>query len=985
MSKTNDPSGYKLISIDDLDEYRGRGYLFEHIKTACQIYHVHNDDEENLFSFNFRTPPSDSSGVAHILEHSVLCGSKKFPVKDPFLSMMKGSVNTFLNAMTYPDKTLYPAASVLEKDFFNLMDVYGDAVFFPNLNEEVFRQEGHRLEWDDQGNLVRTGIVYNEMKGNYSSQEGIASEWSIRSLFPDNPYGVDSGGEPESIPTLSYEQFVNFHKTWYHPSNCKIFLYGNIPSEKILTFLDDRFLSEFDKKQIDSSVAVQKTWSASRTLEKTWPLGEGDSSEGKSTISMNWKIFAADDPVRSLSMSILTEMLMGNAGAPLYKALLESGLGEDLSPVSGVDFDLNEAVFTVALRGTDPSKAESFRDLVFATLTELSQAGFDDVLKESCMRLVEFRAREMKGGGPFGIRLLRKIMKGWNYDRNPGASLRFAPVMEEVREKAKTKGYFESILKQWILENPHWTLVTVKPDTQMAKKQEAALKEELKTLQDSMSREERKILDEKNESLKIFQESEDEGGVPFLHRSDIPVKVNSLAYESSELGPARLLKQGVFTNGILYNDMAFSLSHLDENLYPFLPLFTKLLSGTGLPGVGYEVITRDLSMKTGGFGVSVEAGHKVGDGALDKPESFLYIRLKMLEGQRQEALDLALSLLLHADFDNHTRLEQILVELWNDLKSSLIPGGHSYVILRSNSRFSSSALLEDRMFGIAQLQFLESLVGQKHRIAELASLMKEIRSQIFALSNLTLSLTMDDSVLDESGSVMAEFWKNNLPSKPSGESIGSSLPRDLALSTPAVPLSQAEGLGIPASVGFVGKALRGASLQDKKASSQILLSHLLKTGPLWEKIRMKGGAYGAFSLHSGLDQVFTFATYRDPEVENSLDAFKESLQEFSEFQDEGELEKSLISVVGKEMKPQSPSEKSIIVLKRHLYQISDELRQKKRDDLMNCRASDLQEACRDLLDHWEEDSVTVMSHSDKLDKASARWPGLKEFRIDLPQ
>jgi Zn-dependent M16 (insulinase) family peptidase len=336
MSKPNYPASFKHISTDELDEYRGQGYLFEHIQSGCQIYHVLNDDEENLFSFNFRTPPADSSGVAHILEHSVLCGSKKFPVKDPFLSMMKGSVNTFLNAMTYPDKTLYPAASVLEKDYFNLMDVYGDAVFFPNLNEEVFRQEGHRLEWDDQGRLVRTGIVYNEMKGNYSSQEGIASEWCIRSLFPDNPYGVDSGGEPESIPSLSYEEFVDFHKAWYHPSNCKIFLYGNIPSEKILSFLDSRFLGEFQAKKVDSFVPLQKSWTEPRILEKTWPLGEDDTGENKSTISLNWKIFAPDDPVRSLSMSILTEMLMGNAGAPLHKALLESGLGEDLSPVSGL-------------------------------------------------------------------------------------------------------------------------------------------------------------------------------------------------------------------------------------------------------------------------------------------------------------------------------------------------------------------------------------------------------------------------------------------------------------------------------------------------------------------------------------------------------------------------------------------------------------------------------------------------------------------------
>jgi len=899
--------------------------------------------------------------------------------------MMKGSVNTFLNAMTYPDKTLYPAASVLEKDFFNLMDVYGDAVFFPNLKEEVFRQEGHRLEWDVNGKMVRTGIVYNEMKGNYSSQEGIASEWSIRSLFPDNPYGVDSGGDPESIPSLTYEQFLDFHKAWYHPSNCKIFLYGHVPSEKSLAFLEERFLGEFDRKVIDSSVALQKSWTEPRVLEKTWPLGADEDTDKKSTISLNWKIFAPDDPVRGLSMSILTEMLMGNAGAPLYKALLESGLGEDLSPVSGVDFDLNEAVFSVALRGTDPDKGEALKSLVFTTLATLTEKGFERDLIESCMRLVEFRAREIKGGGPFGLRLLRKIMKGWNYDRNPALSIRFDPYMAMVREKAGTPGYFESLLREWILENPHWTLVTIKPDTTMAAKQEQSLRKELDLLQEGMTEEDRKILDEKNKALAVFQESDDEGGVPFLHRSDIPEEVQKLEYHIEDLGRGTLLSQGVFTNGILYNDMAFSLDLLDEELFPYLPLFTKLLSGTGLPGVPYDAVTREISMKTGGFGASVEAGHKVGDQPYQTPETFLYIRLKMLENQRQEALELASSLLLKADFDNHTRLEQILVELWNDMKSSLVPGGHSYAMLRANSRFSSSARLEDLMFGIGQVQFLESLIKQKDRWVELSSLMKGLRDRIFSQSGLTLSLTMDDSVLNEHVPVISSFWKDCLPETGDHSPVENSLLKDLPGISPLSGLPGAEGLAIQSTVGFVAKALRGASLTDPAAASHSLLSHLLKTGPLWEKIRMKGGAYGAFSSLSGLDQVFTFGTYRDPEIEKSLSAFRESLTEFLDFSDEGELEKSLISVVGKEMKPHSPSEKSMMALKRYLYEISDDLRQKKRKDLMSCRSSRIQEASRDLLARWDEDSIVVLSHPDKLDRAAVSYPGLKENRVDLPQ
>lgn len=983
MPAIKHPDSYTLISTDDLKEYRGKGLLFEHKKTGCQIYHVFNDDEENLFSFAFRTPPKDSTGVAHILEHSVLCGSKNFPVKDPFLSMMKGSVNTFLNAMTYPDKTLYPAASVLEKDFFNLMDVYGDAVFFPRLNEEVFRQEGHRLEMDDEGKLVRTGIVYNEMKGNYSTQDGIAYEWSIRSLFPEGPYSVDSGGDPEVIPQLSYEDFKAFHADYYHPSNCRIFLYGNIPSQRSLEFLDSRFLSSFARREVSSAVPLQQSWDKPRIMETGWPLGESESEEGKSTISLNWKIFPYGDAVKTLSMSILSEMLMGNAGAPLYKAILQSGLGEDLSPVSGVDFDLAEGAFSVGLRGSDPDKAEAFQRLVFRTLEEIVSEGFDGDLMESCMRRVEFRAREIQGGGPFGLRLLRKVMKGWNYGQNPGDAIRFDSVMKELRALAAGKGYFESLLKEWILENSHMSRVTVKPDKTMARRQEEALRKELADLADAMSDGEKESLGEKNRALKAFQEAEDEGSVPFLSTSDIPQQVKKLTVDVSAEASAAVLSQRVFTNGILYNDMAFSLGDLEDELFPYLPLFCKYISGTGLPGVPYDKVATELALKTGGFGVSVEAGHKVGDLPEEKPESFLYLRMKMLEAQCGEALELAASLMRNADFDNHERMEQILLELWNDLKSSLLPGGHSYVMIRGGSRFSSSARREDLMYGIGQLQFLEALKERDGRLDELSRVMKSLRRRIFRLDNLTLSVVGDEEILERRSDALRGFWRENLGSSadPSAEIYlpGNELP-------PAAPaLKEAEGLGIAAMVGYVGKTIRGADMESEGYISESLLSQLMKTGPLWEKIRMKGGAYGAFSSNSGLDRTFTFATYRDPEIGASLDAFRESLEEFSGFDDAEELDKAVISVAGKELKPQSPSEKGMIAMKRRLYSISDSLRQRNRDRLLACGCADVAGCSRELLGRWDEDGVTVMGHPERLDEAADRWPGLKDNRINLPQ
>ncbi len=985
------PDTFRLISTDELEEYRGRGYLFEHIATGCQIYHVHNDDQENLFSFNFRTPPEDSSGVAHILEHSVLCGSRNFPVKDPFVSMMKGSVNTFLNAMTYPDKTLYPSASVLEKDYFNLMHVYGDAVFFPLLKKEVFRQEGHRLERDDEGNLQRVGIVYNEMKGNYSSQESIAAEWSIRSLFPDTPYGVDSGGDPEFIPSLTYEKFLEFHKTYYHPSNCRIFLYGDISSQKNLSFLEEHFLSEFTRREVDSAVPLQPDWDAPVEMEASWPSGEDDKSGGMTTLLLNWKTIGPEDPVRSLSLSILTEMLMGNSGAPLQKALLESDLGDDVSHVSGIDFDLNQAAFTIGMRGSDPDKKEAFRELVYRVLRELADKGFPEDLKESCLRLVEFRAREVKGGGPFGMRLLKKALKGWNYDHPPVLTMEFAPHMETVRKLARQKGYFEGLLKELILDNPHCSLVVVKPDSTLTRKQKEALKQELEALDRAMGAEDRELLDRENQALRVFQESGDtpeaRETIPSLDISDIPREVETIPCSVEETPEMTIYRQEVFTNGILYADMAFDLSGLDEAYMPYLPLFCKALTQTGLPGISYDVITRELAMKTGGFGASVEASHKVDSSRDDQPERYFYVRLKMLENQRNEALELAGKLLLQADFDNTERLEQLLKESLNDMKASLVPGGHSYVSLRANSRRSRASALDDLWFGITQVEFLSQLnqADKKALLPAVSRVLKGIRSHVITAGGVSLSLTMDEKSMPLHSSRIAGFWKDLLPASagdvpfPSGDLPVSPLP-------PAPEEgSFQEGLSIPASIGFVAASLKGTALGTPEHAGQILLSHLMKIGPLWEKIRMKGGAYGAFSSLSGLEKTFTFATYRDPHIEETLKAFRESLEEFLAFDDRVELDKSLITVIGREMRPLSPSEKGMISLKRHLYGISDELRQRKREQLMAMTPREIQKASRSLLDLWENAVIEVMAHPDRLDSAAEQWPGLKDRRIELPQ
>ena len=368
--------GFTLVSVSDQEEYKGKGYTYRHDKTGLELFHLHNDDTENLFSFTFKTPAYDNSGVAHILEHSVLSGSRKYPVKDPFMALMKGSMNTFLNAMTYPEKTVYPAASPVEKDYFNMMSVYADAVFFPLLKKEVFHQEGHRLEFDEDGNLKIVGIVFNEMKGAYSDHDSIVGEWCFRSLFPDTQYHYDSGGQPETIPDLSYEEFKNYHETYYHPSNCRVFLYGNISSEKQLQFLENEFLNSFVKKNVDTEIKNQVRWDKPRAIEFTSPLTDNEDPKGKSTIAVNWLISDIGKPMDLLSMEVLSDILLSNSGSPLYKAIVDSGLGADLSPVSGLETDVKELIFSVGIRGSDPDKKESFEKLLEDELTKITNKGF---------------------------------------------------------------------------------------------------------------------------------------------------------------------------------------------------------------------------------------------------------------------------------------------------------------------------------------------------------------------------------------------------------------------------------------------------------------------------------------------------------------------------------------------------------------------------------------------------------------------------------
>lgn len=966
--------GFETLSVDSLDEYRSQGIHLRHRATGAEIYKVDADDPENLFSFSFRTPPSDHTGVPHILEHAVLCGSESYPLKDPFLVLLKGSAHTFLNAMTYPDKTVYPAASTVHADFLNLLRVYGDAVFFPQLKREAFEQEGHRLDFDDDGKLVRAGIVLNEMKGSYSSAESVAGDWTLRSLFPDSPYSWDSGGDPEFIPELTYEAFKAFHENWYHPSNARIFLYGDHDLGEVLSILDNEFLSKFDRREIPSAIPLQPRWNAPQRMEAAWPSVPGEPVERKSTISMNWLWGESTDQASALSAQVLSFILLGHGGAPLQKAIIDSGLGEDLSPVSGLETDLKQMVFSVAVRGTDPELRDKFENLVTDTLTELVADGLDSELVEGALRTVEFRAREIRGGSPFGMRLMNRALRGWLHDRPPIESLAFHEPMEKLRSQVKP-GYFEALIKSELLENPHRTTVIVSPDPELQGIRDSAERKELDNLLKSMDNHDE--LDESLRKLDEFQDvpdsAEDLARIPFLSRDDLPRKVRKLQLEEGQHKEVEWYRHVTFSNGVAYLEMAFDMEGLDPDLQYWMPLFGRALTDVGLPGLAHDEVAMEMAMKTGSIDCSLDASpvHPDSGGGVSRR---LFIHLKALNHQWDEALDLTLRLLQSADFSDEDRIGDLLLELRNDYRSAIVPSGHAFAALRAAAKHSESAAWEDLWYGVDQLRFLQKESGNENGAKTASKALLQIRDALLRSGNLKLVVTSDHKDSEKALAKALEMTDSLTEGKPS-----SSGEPDLFRHE-----TLGETLSTASAVSFSALSLPAPILGSAEHAQAGLLAHILKTGYLWEHIRMKGGAYGAFASISGLDGTFSFGTYRDPMINSSLSSFRSSLGWAAEELDGDTVDMAIIGSVGKELRPLSPGERGYIAFKRKLYGITDEIRQNRRDFQLKAGAEELQSVAAGLLEKWDSRSVSVIAGAEALDEAVAESPELGESRIILP-
>ncbi|MDR2477483.1 MAG: insulinase family protein [Treponema sp.] len=965
-------SGFAIIDVVDLGELEAVGIWARHTKCGAEVFHVLNGDSENLFAFAFATFPEDDTGAAHILEHSVLCGSSRYPLKDAFLVLAQGSLQTFLNAWTFPDKTVYPASSVNEHDYFNLMSVYGDAVFRPLLSEWTFMQEGCRYEFMKNA-LSITGVVYNEMKGAYSSLDAYAGLWSVKAVMPGSPYAFESGGDPRHIVQLSWDGLKEFHRCRYSPANCRVFLAGNIPTEKQLAFLDEQFFSVLEGGKAPPPIAKTERWNKPRNFNIPCPAG----SERKSTVFLSWlcsDITCADE---CIALAALTEILLGHDGSPLMRTLIDSGLGEDLTPVSGLEGEIRETLFVAGLRGVrnceDAEQAGAqVEALILGELRRLVHEGIPPQEIEAALLSIEFSQREIRrSGGPFSLVWMRRSLRGWLHGNKPWESLLFTPSMEKIKQRlAENSRYFESLIQKYLLENPHRALVVLEPKENFLEEQEALLAQELEKKERSLSEAERQAIIEKSAALEKIQSEGDSpqalASIPHLSRGDLSAGVESIPREFENIGGLPALCHELYTNGITYADLAFPLDTLPPDDYPWLPFFARASVSVGLPGLDYGEVSSLLARTVGGFSPILHTGSpvpgtepliKTPAGSFDLAgRDWIIYRLKCLDEKTAPSLDLALRLISEADFSGERRIGDLVLEMKNELDSSLAPAGHSYASGRAGRFFSRSRRIDELWGGLSQLEFAHHIAALDtgEIIAKLRQLQKAI-----AAGGLLVNLTGSAPALKAGCGAVAERFSRFGP--PLARAVytgaGSGSPATEVFASPSL------------QIGFSATSLASAPFDTLAQIAESALAHQLSTGALWEDIRMKGGAYGAFANSDSLEGCFSLATYRDPNPLRSLETFSAIFKTLAQRQSrqpgenaehaESALVKTIIGCYARETRPRTAAEKGLVDFFRFLSGIEDSYRRRKLERLIALSADDIAAALGALASQNAANAVII--------------------------
>ncbi|MBN2397081.1 MAG: insulinase family protein [Deltaproteobacteria bacterium] len=937
--------GFELIRERYIDELKTQARLYRHIRTGAELLSMINDDENKVFGITFRTPPFDSTGVPHILEHSVLCGSRKYPVKEPFVEILKGSLQTFLNAFTYPDRTCYPVASQNLQDFYNLVDVYLDAVFYPRITPEIFQQEGWHYEMESpEGPLSYRGVVFNEMKGANSSPDRVLSEYSQQALFPDTTYGLDSGGDPAVIPDLTHEQFRDFHRRYYHPSNARIFFSGDDdPGERLR--LVNEYLKDFEPMAVDSTVSLQPRFDEPRRTVRHYAAGDGSTG---SMMTVNWVLGETTDAVTTMALNILGYILLGTPGSPLRKALIESGLGEDITG-GGLEGELRQLFFSVGLKGIRPGNEDVVEALILETLEGLARSGIDPEAVEAALNTIEFGLRENNTGSyPRGLVLMLRAMTTWLYDGDPLVLLSFEPLLSEIKARlAEGKPFFEGLLRDRFLENPHRATVIIHPDPALEERVEAAEKERLSGVRDAAGPEGLRDIFENSRNLKRIQETPDSpealATIPTLKIADLDTTNKTIPIAVLDEKGAEVLYHDISTNGIAYVEVGLDLRRLTRRSVPYVPLFSRALLEMGTHAEDYVALSRRIDRKTGGIHPSlfVSAVKDAGSGA----EARLFLCGKAMVPQAQDLFEIIRDILMDVRLDNQERFRQMVLEEKARQEQHLIPGGHQIVNLRLRAHFDEAGRLSEEVSGVTYLFFLRDLADRVERDwRAICATLEEMRRTLVNRETILCNVTVDERAWKEVRPHLARFI-GALPAEPIDT-------RGDRSETPAAgrEIPEHEGLIVPSQINYVGKGANLYRAGYAYHGSARVITRYLRTSWLWDQVRVRGGAYGAFCSFDKFSGVLTFLSYRDPNLLKTIEAFDQTAGFLRNGTLSGEeLKKGIIGAIGDMDAYMFPDAKGYASMIRYLTGNTEEDLQQVRDEIFSTTAADFKRFA-DVLD-----------------------------------
>lgn len=928
--------GFKLIDEKYIEENNSTGRLFAHVKTGAKLYYLSNDDDNKVFSITFKTPPADSTGLPHILEHSVLCGSRKYPVKEPFVELIKGSLNTFLNAMTFPDKTMYPVASKNEKDFENLMDVYLDAVFYPRIydHKEIFFQEGWHYHIEDENeDITYNGVVYNEMKGAFSNPEDVLGRKVQESLFPDTPYGKESGGDPDEIPNLKYEDFISFHKKYYHPSNSYIYLYGDGDVLAHLKYLDENYLSSFDFMEIDSEIPVQESFEAQKEIAFTYPVGEAEDLKEKTFLSLNYVTDRCTDGEIHLALDILTHILTDAQSSPLNKALLDAQIGQDVGGY--YDGSILQPVFSIVVKNSDEDKVEKFKKVVQTTLEGLVKSGLEEDMVEGAINITEFKLREADHGSyPKGLIFGIEIMESWLHGQDPSIHLRYQGYIDKIRQESKS-GYFERLIKKYLLDNPHSSLVVLKPEKALAIKRDKEVKKHLEDVKSRLSKSElKKLVDETNRLIDIQNapdRKEDIDKIPVLPVTSIKREHEKIPLEKRQFSKADVLYHPLDTNGINYVDIYFDVSHISKEDIPYLSLLTRYLGEAGTKSYDYVKLNNVIEIHTGGIDFDLDVFGNVND-----PDEFspkFAIKSRSLETKTKETFELIEEMVLSTRFDERQRLKEVVQSIKSKMEMDFMTVGHKVVSGRVMSYLSDTSQYVEHMAGIEFYRFISALFKEfDSKWEETFDRLKNIAERIFDINGITASVTGDEKGYASFKESFSLFYDKL-----------TDIPKEKAdLTFEKQPLN--EGIATPGKVLYVGKAYNFKKLGFDYTGAMQVVKVIMSTDYLWNKVRVQGGAYGAF-FSVGKNGSLFLGSYRDPNLTATLNIFDKAYEYLLNFEgSDADMNKYIIGTMSGIDTPMTPGMKGSYSTGNYFRNVTDEMIQKEREEILSCSVADVKAA-----------------------------------------